>query len=93
MSPLASTSLPWLDSHLGDKMIRMSATISRKKTLRVGAQVSLRFGRRSVRGTLIEDRGLLGVGGRRLWRVRLQMSDVAEPIEIEVPESDLSVAA
>lgn len=71
----------------------MTATTSRKKTLRVGTRVSLRFGRRSVRGTIIEDRGPLGVGGRRLWRVRLQMSDVSEPIEVEVPESDLSVAA
>lgn len=74
-------------------MAFMTGTSSRKKTLRVGARVSLRFGRSSVRGTIIEDRGPLGVGGRRLWRVRLEMSDVAEPIEIEVPESDLSVAA
>lgn len=71
----------------------MTAMTSRKKTLRVGARVSLRFGRRSVRGTIIEDRGPLGIGGRRLWRVRLQMNDVAEPIEIEVPERDLNVAA
>jgi hypothetical protein len=71
----------------------MPGTSSRKKPLRVGARVSLRLGLQSVRGTIIEDRGRLGVGGRRLWRVRLELTDVAEPIEIEVPESDLNVAA
>lgn len=68
-------------------------TLGSSKALRVGSRVSLRFGLRSVRGTIIEDRGPLGVGGRRLWRVRLEISDVAEPIEIEVPESELRVAA
>jgi hypothetical protein len=71
----------------------MRATSSRKKPLRVGARVFFRLGGQAVRGTIIEDRGLLGVGRRRLWRVRLQLTDVAEPIEVEVPQSDLSVAA
>ena len=74
-------------------MTLMTGTPSRKKPLRVGAPVFFQLGGQAVRGTIIEDRGPLGVGGRRLWRVRLQLTDVAEPIEVEVPESDLSVAA
>ncbi len=70
----------------------MAAT-SRKKPLRVGTRVSFHLGKRAVRGTIIEDRGRLGVGGRRILRVRLQLSGVSEPLEVEVPESDLSVAA
>lgn len=66
---------------------------SRKKTLRVGARVSFHLGGRDVIGTVIEDRGPLGVGGRRLLRIRLELSGVADPIEVEVPESELSVAA
>lgn len=71
----------------------MKARGPRKKTLRVGSRVKLDFAGREVTGTVIEDRGPLGVGGRRLLRVRLEWSGVAEPIEIEIPESELRIAA
>ena len=74
-------------------MTSVNTNGSRKKALRVGARVSFHLGGRDVVGTVIEDRGPLGVGGRRLLRIRLQLSGVADPIEVEVPESELSVAA
>ena len=63
-----------------------------KKALKVGSRVTLDFGGREVEGVVIEDRGRLGVGGRRLLRVRLEARDVAEPIELELPESKLKAA-
>jgi hypothetical protein len=71
----------------------MAARSSQNNALGVGARVKLDLGGREVSGTVIEDRGFLGVGGRRLLRVRLDWSGVAEPIEVEVPESDLRRAA
>ncbi|MEI9937293.1 MAG: hypothetical protein WDO69_08700 [Pseudomonadota bacterium] len=59
----------------------------------MGARVSFQLGGRDVIGTIIEDRGPLAVGGRRLLRIRLELSGVADPIEVEVPESELSIAA
>jgi hypothetical protein len=70
----------------------MKSRDSRKKTFRVGSRVKLDFGGREVTGVVIEDRGRLGVGGRRLLRVRLDFSEVAEPIEGEFPESQLRAA-
>ncbi len=70
----------------------MKSGDSRKKTLRVGSRVKLDFGGSEVTGVVIEDRGPLGVGGRRLLRVRFDLSDVAEPLEGEFPESALRAA-
>ncbi len=71
----------------------MATRGSQNKALGVGSRVKLDLGGREVSGTVIEDRGFLGVGGRRLLRVRLDWNGVAEPIEVEVPESDLRRAA
>lgn len=70
----------------------MKSRSSRKKTLRVGSRVKLDFAGREVTGVVIEDRGPLGVGGRRILRVRLDWGEVAEPVEGEFPESALSAA-
>ncbi|HZU81871.1 MAG TPA: hypothetical protein VE987_03095 [Polyangiaceae bacterium] len=43
--------------------------------------------------TVIEDRGNIGVGGRRLLRVRVELTGGAEPLEFEVPAADVRVAA
>jgi hypothetical protein len=60
----------------------------------VGSRVKLIFGLNEVTATVIEDRGNVGKGGRRLLRVRLDMPDTVDPIELEVPVEDLrSVAA
>jgi hypothetical protein len=59
----------------------------------VGDRVKLMFGGHEVTGVVIEDRGLLGVGGRRLLRVRLETEDGEEPVDFEVRAEDVQVAA
>jgi len=51
------------------------------------------FGLGEVTGTVIEDRGNLGVGGQRLLRVRLQIEGAGEPFETELPADDVRLAA
>ncbi len=43
--------------------------------------------------TVIEDRGPLGVEGRRLLRVRMEVEGADEPLEFEVPATDVGAAA
>ncbi len=61
------------------------------KTLSVGSRVKYDFGVIEVTATVIEDRGNIGMGGRRLLRVRFDdFPDTSEPYEIEAPESELT---
>jgi len=57
----------------------------------VGSRVKLLWGEHPVEAEVIEDRGNLGVGGRRLLRIRLALNpgDVAEPVEFEMPAEDV----
>lgn len=59
----------------------------------VGSTVRFVFGLGEVTGTVIEDRGDLGVGGRRLLRVRFQIEGAGEPFLTEIPADAVSVAA
>lgn len=67
----------------------------RQAPLKVGQQVVVRLGRQRIRGVLIENRGAIGIGGRRLWRVRA--ADVAgaeESItEFEVPAEQVTATS
>jgi hypothetical protein len=58
-----------------------------------GDRVSLLWGTTPVEGIVIEDRGNLGVGGRRLYRVRIQVDDVSDPIESNWPVEELTLVA
>lgn len=60
---------------------------------RVGSHVTVDFAGREMSGVVLEDRGPVGMGGRRLLRVRLAFSDVDEPFELELPLADVKVAA
>ncbi|MGQ0776401.1 MAG: hypothetical protein ACT4NY_18575 [Pseudonocardiales bacterium] len=53
-----------------------------------GDHALLRFGTTDVKVEVIEERGAIGVRGRRLVRVRMPVT-ASDPIEFEVPESDL----
>lgn len=66
---------------------------SKTLALRVGSKVRLVFGVHEVTATVIEDRGNLGVGGRRLLRIRLDIPDTSEPIELEMPADELKAVA
>jgi hypothetical protein len=67
---------------------------SRRKTklARVGDEVAFDVGGgRTGTGTVVEDRGHIGVGGRRLVRVRIEMGPGVEPMFTELPDEALSV--
>jgi hypothetical protein len=46
-----------------------------------------------IEGVVIEDRGNLGVGGKRLYRVRIQVDDVSDPYESTWHAEDLTLVA
>ena len=71
----------------------MAKSPRQNSALQVGTKVKLNFGGREVLATIIEDRGPLGVGRRQLLRVRLDIEDIGEPIEFELPAADVHVAA
>lgn len=66
-------------------------TTRRSRRLEVGDRVRFRFGARDVVGTIVEDRGLLGAGGRRLFTVRVQLEATDELI-FEMPADELQAA-
>lgn len=61
---------------------------SRKAPFQVGDRVQFGFGRRTLRGTIIEDHGPIGVQGRHLFQVNVPM-DPFEPMAVELAEDDL----
>ena len=57
-------------------------------------RVRLLWGVTPVVGIVIEDRGNLGIGGRRLYRVRIEVDDdVSDPIESNWPAEELTLVA
>jgi hypothetical protein len=65
---------------------------SQSSLYHVGDRVRLQFGSSLVRGVIVEDRGEIGVGGRRLLRVRLELDPASETFFIEVPDQELQAA-
>jgi hypothetical protein len=70
----------------------MGTTRKKAALFRVGDWVTFRYGAGDVTAQVIEDRGPLGVNGRRLYRVRLTR-DFAEPDSFELPEEELAAAS
>lgn len=64
-----------------------------KPQFTLGSRVTLEFGGREVSGTVIEDRGQIGVGGRQLLRVQIDIEGSSEPIELEIPAADVKLAS
>jgi hypothetical protein len=58
---------------------------------RKGDLVSFLFGTGPVIGQVVEDRGCLGVGGRRLYGIKFEISP-GEQRYIEMPEEELNVS-
>lgn len=65
----------------------MSTVKGSPPRFRVGDMVTLRYGLSDVPARIIEDRGPLGVRGRRLYRVL-----IVDDRDFEVPEEDLQPA-
>jgi hypothetical protein len=57
-----------------------------------GDLVSFLFGTGRAAGEVVEDRGCLGVGGRRLYGIHFELNP-GDRRYIEVPEEDLTAAA
>jgi hypothetical protein len=70
---------PWVDKNPGP--------------FREGDRVRLLWGYTEVEGTVVEDRGPLGRGGRRLYGVSFRVDDVSDPIYTELPPEDLTLIA
>lgn len=56
---------------------------------KVGQLVTIPFGLGRQQAEVMQDRGHLGYGGRRLYRVRMPMA-YTDPMEVELAEEELS---
>jgi hypothetical protein len=66
----------------------MNMTIKKnKKTLGVGQLVSVPVGARTFHGKIAEDRGKIGVQGRKLYRIAVMID--GELVNIELPEDQI----
>jgi len=70
---------PWVDKHPGP--------------FREGDRVLLRWGGTEVEGVVVEDRGPLGGGGKRLYGVTFRVDDVSDPIYTELAPEKLTLLA
>jgi hypothetical protein len=57
----------------------------------LGDWVSFRYGMEGMRAQVIEDRGRLGVNGRRIYRLRVDR-DWGESVTFEMSEDNLEAA-
>ena len=64
-----------------------------RPVFRVGDRVRFTFGVTPVEGKVVEDRGAIGVGGRRLYRVVVDEPDNYFHLDTERPEEDLELVA
>lgn len=63
-----------------------------ERRFHVGEQVRFLLSVKKTTGTVIEDRGPIGIGGRRLYRIRFQFSPDEEPMFTELSAADLEPA-
>jgi hypothetical protein len=61
-----------------------------ERELGIGVNVRFTYGHRDVIGNIKEDRGAIGKGGRRLYRITFQ-SEPGHYSEIELPADSLQV--
>jgi hypothetical protein len=66
---------------------------AKKKTAarrsRVGDRVTFKYGTSRLTGTIVEDRGNIGVGGRRLYTIRFKLDrSLAESRTVELSAED-----
>ena len=76
-----------------DPSVKNPAAAANPGPFQEGDRVRLLWGVTPVEGIVIEDRGNLGAGGRRLYRVRLEHDDLSEPIESSWRAEDLTLIA
>ena len=74
-----------------DPWVRNPQAALRPGPYREGDRVSFLYGSERVEGVITEDRGNLGVGGRRLYRVQVPSDPSSEGWDIELPVEDLQL--
>lgn len=73
---------------------RHAARAARSKNtprFKVGDRIRFAMGVRRASGVIVEDRGLIGVGGRRLYSIRMRVV-ASDDLVFELPEDDLRSA-
>jgi hypothetical protein len=65
---------------------------ARRPLFKIGDLVSFPFGAWIVTGKVVEDRGCLGIGGRRIYGIRWELNP-GEQVYIEIPEEELTAGA
>ena len=60
---------------------------------RVGDRVRMPFGGGSIEVTIVEDRGNLGAGGKRVYGIRFRVDDVSDEIYTERDVDQLTLVA
>jgi hypothetical protein len=70
---------PWIWKHPGP--------------FRVGDRVRIPFGTDQVEATVVEDRGNLGAGGKRIYRLMFRVDDVSGEMVTERRVDDLTLVA
>jgi hypothetical protein len=77
-----------------DPSVKNPAAALNPGPFREGDRVRLLWGVTPVEGTVVEDRGNLGVAGRRLYHVLVQLDDnITEPMVIAAAAEDLTLVA
>jgi hypothetical protein len=76
-----------------DPSVKNPAAAANPGPFNEGDRVRLLWGVTPVEGIVIEDRGNLGAGGRRLYRVRIEHADMSEPIESTWRAEELTLVA
>jgi hypothetical protein len=69
-------------------MVKSNGKASRP-LFKKGDFVTFLFGTGPVTGQVVEDRGCLGIGGRRLYGIRFEINP-GDPGYIEMPEEELT---
>ncbi len=64
--------------------------MANERELRIGVNVRFTYGHRELIGNIMEDRGPIGKGGRRLYRITFQ-SEPGHHSEIELPADSLKI--
>jgi hypothetical protein len=71
-----------------DRLVRAAPS---KRRIGVGDQVKFKEGPARWRARVVEDRGNLGVGGRRIMRVVVVSDGTDDPVEFELSEDHLEL--
>jgi hypothetical protein len=70
----------------------MNSAGTQSPLFHIGDWVTFHYGPKKVSAKVVEDRGTLGVNGRRLYRVQLD-EEPGEAFAFEMPENELETAA